>query len=476
MGQTIETVVGKTDGVTRRAFSMRGAALLAGTSGWVAAACGASGGVETGAAGSAPKSVSGAVTWFMRAGGGGAELAWEQAAVAAFKQQQAAVSVNLETVPDSNAFDPKLTALQAGGTPPDVWTHWGQSGFGDYYARGMIGELQTLVARDKLEMGQFFANVHDAWKRDGKLYGLSFNQRFGTFLYFNKQLFQQAGVKLPSVDWEDRTWTWDSMVESARKLTNASGQVWGFGAGAQPRTWGMAYLFGGDFFTKDHYAKGVAKQSNIGTPEVQAAMQAEADLINRFKVWPSDAERANLGAPAPGLTKMFTSGQLAMLYDTGSEWPAIDKDSTFEWGVAAAPRQKDNKNINFINPLVISKESKNKEAAWAFLKFNVTEPGQRVLVQNAFQPVVKSLLEDWLKGGKTKQPLADIRKAVEGAGSHTQIGPNQIMVEFGPIRTAVDTALGPVWKGEKSAADGLRDAKTQTDSLVAETFARYGGK
>jgi ABC-type glycerol-3-phosphate transport system substrate-binding protein len=173
---------------------------------------------------------------------------------------------------------------------------------------------------------------------------------------------------------------------------------------------------------------------------------------------------------------MFTTGNLAMLYDTGSEWPTIDKDSTFEWGVAAAPRQKDNKNINFINPLMISKESKNREAAWAFLKFNVTEPGQRVLVQHAFQPVLKSLLEDWLKSGKSKQPLADIRKAVEGAGPHTQIGPNQIMVDFQPIRTEVDNALAPVWRGEKSVADALRDAKAKVDAHLAETYTRYGGK
>ena len=83
----------------------------------------------------------------------------------------------------------------------------------------------------------------------------------------------------------------------------------------------MAYLFGGDFFTKEHYQQGIARQSNIGSPEVQAAMQAQADLITKLRVWPSDADRGALGSPAPSLTKMFTTGNLAMLYDTGSEWP-----------------------------------------------------------------------------------------------------------------------------------------------------------
>jgi multiple sugar transport system substrate-binding protein len=459
-------------GTTRRAFALRTASLGAGAA--FIAACGAGGAGDAGGAGAAPKAIAGTVQWFMRANA--AELAWEQAAVNGFKQVASGVTVNLETVPTSGEFDPKLTALVAGGTPPDVWTHWGQSGFGDYYARGLLSEVQSFVARDKLDMGQYFATVHDAWKRDGKLFGLSFNQRFATFTYYNKQLFQAAGVKLPPIDWEDRSWTWDAMVDAARKLTNAGNKVWGFGAGAQPRTWGMAYLFGGDFFTKEHYEKGIARASNIGTPEVQAAMQAEADLITKLNVWPTDADRGTLGSPAPSLTQMFARGNLAMLFDTGSEWPTIDKDASFEWGVAPAPRQKDNKNINFINPLVISKESKNREAAWAFVKYNVTEAGQRVLVQNTFQPVVKSLLEAWLQTGKSKQPLADVKKVVEGAGSHTQIGPNQIMVEFGPIRTEVDNALAPVWKGEKSAVDALRDAKSKVDGLLAATYTAHGGK
>jgi len=458
-------------GMTRRAFALGGLALGVGAA--LTAACGA--GTPTGGGTSpAPQSAAGTVQWFMRANA--AELLWEQAAVSGFKQLAPSVTVNLETVPTSGEFDPKLTALHAGGTPPDVWTHWGQSGFGDYYARGMVGEIQSFVARDKLDLNQYFATVHDAWKRDGKLYGLSFNQRFATFIYYNKQLFQQAGVKLPPVDWEDRTWTWDAMVEAARKLTNAGNKVWGFGAGAQPRTWGMAYLFGGDFFTKEHYEKGIARQSNIGSPEVRLAMQAEAELITKLNVWPTDADRGGLGSPSPSLTQMFTRGNLAMLYDTGSEWPTIDKDSSFEWGVAPAPRQKDNKNINFINPLVLSRESKNREGAWAFVKYNVTEAGQKVLVQAAFQPVVKSLLEEWVKTGKSKQPLADVKKVVEGAGPHTQIGPNQIMVDFQPIRTEVDGALAPVWRAEKSAADALRDAKAKVDGLLADSYARYGGK
>jgi multiple sugar transport system substrate-binding protein len=449
-------------------------ALAAAGAGGVLAACGQGAAGPAPAGGSAPASLSGSLTWFMRAAA--AELPWEQAAVSAFKEQAPGVTVNLETVSVARDFDPKLTALVAGGTPPDVWTHWGESGFGDYQARGLLSDLTSMAARDKVDGSTFLPNTYDAWKVGGKLYGLSFNQRFGTFVYYNKQLFDAAGVALPPVDWEDRTWTWERMTEAARRVTGtgASGQTFGFGAGAQPGLWGLAYQFGGDFFTKEHYATGLAKASNMGSPEVLAAMTARADLMNKTRVWPTQADFQAVGIN--GLTPLFIAGRLGMLMDTGSEWPRIDKESRFEWGVAAVPRQKDNKMVNFINPLMLSRESKNKEAAWAFMKWNVGEPGQRLLVQNSFQPVHKALVDEWLKGGTFKQTAAEVKRAVEGAAPHSQISPNQLLVEFGLVRTAVDEAMAATWSGERSAADGLRDARAKVDAIVAETYARYGGK
>lgn len=440
-----------------------------GTGGAIAlAACGQQTGSEPSGAGARPKAASGAITWFMRASG--QEAVWEQAAVQAFKSEAPAVSVSLETVSAGSEFDPKLTALFAGGTPPDVWTHWGQSGFGDYYARGLLNELSSYIGRDKLDTSTFMPGVYDTWKRNGKLYGLSFNQRFGTFLFYNKQLLQQAGLAPPPVSWDDRSWTWDKMVGYAQKL-KANG-VFGVAMGDQPGLWGLSYLFGGDFFTKEHYETGIAKTHKVNSPEVREAMQARADLMHKLRVYPTPADAKELGTANHG--DQFANGQLAMLYDTGATWSRIETKAKFEWAVGAAPRHKSNKNVNFINPLMMAKESKNKEAAWTFIKWNVSEAGQRVLVQNAFQPVHKALLEEWTKATKAAMPAADLRKAIDGATANGHIGANQVIVDFAPIRNAVDDSMKPVWEGASSAADGLRNAAQQVDKLVADTYAKYG--
>src|SRR4029453_8816617 len=110
----------------------------------------------------------------------------------------------------------------------------------------------------------------------------------------------------------------------------------------------------------------MARASNMGSPEVLAAMTARADLLQKARVWPTQGDFQAVGIS--GLTPLFIAGRLGMLMDTGSEWPRIDKESRFEWGVAAVPRQKDNKVINFINPLMLSKDSKKQEARGACLK------------------------------------------------------------------------------------------------------------
>src|SRR5262245_34484503 len=167
--------------LSRRHLLARGAVLSVAPA-WLAAC----GGTQQPAPGGGQKAVSGQITWFMRAQTD--ELPWEQGAVQGFKQEAPGIAINLETVASSGEFDPKLTALLAGGTPPDVWTHWGTSGFGDYHVKGLLADLTPLAARDKVDASTFLPNAFDAWKRDGKLYGLSFNTRFGTFIYWNRQL------------------------------------------------------------------------------------------------------------------------------------------------------------------------------------------------------------------------------------------------------------------------------------------------
>ncbi|MBV7328807.1 extracellular solute-binding protein [Chloroflexi bacterium TSY] len=68
------------------------------------------------------------LSWIMRSQP--RENEWEEERVATWQEQNPGQEVNLIIVP-FNEMDPKLNAMIAAGTPPDIFSQWGQSGFGD---------------------------------------------------------------------------------------------------------------------------------------------------------------------------------------------------------------------------------------------------------------------------------------------------------------------------------------------------------
>ena len=59
----------------------------------------------------------------------------------------------------------------------------------------------------------------------GVSYGLPQLTTFGTLLFYNQPLFDQAGVKYPPVDWDDTSWTFDAMLDAAKRLTKNPGET-----------------------------------------------------------------------------------------------------------------------------------------------------------------------------------------------------------------------------------------------------------
>src|SRR5262249_57231114 len=71
----------------------------------------------------------------------------------------------------------------------------------------------------KVDGAAFLPGLLDYYKNKGKQYALPYSQTYGSFVYYNKPLLAKAGVKAPPADWNDASWTWDAMVDAARKLT-----------------------------------------------------------------------------------------------------------------------------------------------------------------------------------------------------------------------------------------------------------------
>src|SRR5687768_964719 len=131
--------------------------------------------------------------------------------------------VKIEHVHNPAQYVDKIVSLMVAGTPPDVF--WGGgSDMIDFADRAMTLPLKALMKRDRLDPAELYpASVaHYEWK--GEQHGLP-RDWAARILYYNVDAFKRAGVPRPAATWKDLSWTWNTFLEAARKLTVRSGDA-----------------------------------------------------------------------------------------------------------------------------------------------------------------------------------------------------------------------------------------------------------
>lgn len=298
-------------------------------------------------------------------------------AIAAFQAKYPSVTVKLESVPQG--YGDKLLTQFAAGTAPDVF----QVGDGDvskFAAQGVLEPLDPYINGDNpLDMSVFFEGVANIGKVNDQYYLLT-KDYSPLVLYYNKALFDAAGVEYPTEDW-----TWDDMLAAAQQLT-IPGQQWGL---MIPNSWGdplwlrgispLIYQNGGSLISED----GTKTTGFMNSPETVAAIQWYVDLFLKHKVSPTKADVEALAGQ-----DLFQTGKVAMLW-TG-RWPLKDflantKLNFGTSGLPAGPKGKAN-SICWAGFAVYSK-SQNKDAAWAFAKWIAAEQGAQEFAKYAFTAV-----------------------------------------------------------------------------------------
>ena len=185
-------------------------------------------------------------------------------------------------------------------------------------------------ADDKAWIKSFFPAFMANSQTGGKTWGIPF-QRSTIVLYWNKELFKEAGLdpnKAPA--------NWKEMVEYAQKLTrrDASGNATQWGV--QVPSSGFPYWLFQGFTTPN----GVELMNAAGTetyfdkPEVIEALAFWVDLGRKHKVM-------NIGVIEWGTTpKDFFEKKAAMIWTTTGNLTNVKNNAKFDFGVAMLPAAK----------------------------------------------------------------------------------------------------------------------------------------
>ena len=186
------------------------------------------------------------------------------------------------------------------------------------------------TAEDKAWLSGFYPAFLLNSQVGGKTWGVPF-QRSTVVLYWNKELFKEAGLdpsKPPA--------SWTELVAMAQKLTkkDASGKVTQYGI--QVPSSGFPYWLFQGFTTQNDVilANAAGNQVRYDDPKVIEALQFWVDLSRKHGVHPP-------GVVEWGTTpKDFMERKVAMIWTTTGNLTNIRNNAKFDFGVAMLPAGK----------------------------------------------------------------------------------------------------------------------------------------
>ncbi|MFC6681651.1 ABC transporter substrate-binding protein [Nonomuraea ferruginea] len=364
------------------------------------------------------------------------------AIVAAFEKENPKIDVVVETAP----FDEYFTKLQtsiAGGTAPDTF-ELNYENFVTYASAGSLLDLGTVAGDGDTSVyaGESLA----AFQRDGRQYALPAS--FSTVvLFYNKDLFEAAGVEPPTSDW-----TWADEKAAAAKLTDRKKGVFG---DFQPVQFFEFYKTlkqaGGEFLSAD------GKKAAFDSPE--GARAAEWLVSKVGEVMPTEAE---IGGTADYDTNLFKSGKLAMWHNGIWQFAGM-KDAPFAWDVVVEPGDKAKASAVFHNAVAVSAGAKAGKEAYAWARFlSSSDVAARTRIKSSWE--LPPVSDQQLLSGYLQDPVPANRQAVFDSLESIALPP--VIERQQEMQDAVTKELTEAASGRKSVADALKAAAAEVDALL----------
>ncbi|GGA48541.1 ABC transporter substrate-binding protein [Paenibacillus physcomitrellae] len=249
----------------------------------------------------------------------------------------------------------KLQTMIAGGTTPDVILVSG----GDL--PGFASAFQELQIDPSVFSSQ---SLVDAMSIDGKTYAAPFIIK-PKVMAINKDLFAKNNIELPS---KTEPMTTEQFDEIAKKITSGEGSSKIYGS--EPLWIGnWIYAFGGQYYSDD------LSKSTLDSPE---AIQAGEYIVSTKQAGtvPSDNEKQG-----QDMMNWFLSGRIGMYTDFGP-WsiPQMADTEGFDWDLVPFPGNGGSKEVD---GLALSKDSKNPDAAKAFITYlTQSDEAQKIIGGN----------------------------------------------------------------------------------------------
>ena len=363
-----------------------------------------------------------------------------------------------------------LSAGVAAGTVADL-AHFTSSTWQVFAGRGSLQPLGDFAARDRWTVPWPEGEAYELQTRfRGKRY-LSPSSAGPMLMFYVQEHFQRAGVPYPRADW-----TYADFQDTARRLTRrADGRdaygVYGY-------EWNPGYVRNAVWWRMN----GTTEWDRIAEP--RKAAWATPAVIEAFQYQLYDSQY-KLGVAPP--RSLLEAGSGATGIDGGGtamkvEGPWFLQRMAERWrrhgtgpagfDVQLLPTGKAGRkqHLNVLEGQVMTRNSKDRDAAWEVLKWIASEPGQRRIAESGrlcnVPDAVRAL---WLPLAKHRYGIANgdaFAKAMEGS-TFTLVG------ELDEDLLDREAGLSQAIEGIASGSVSAKEAMTRVQPRVQQTLDRY---
>lgn len=374
-----------------------------------------------------------------------------QECIKVFQERNPEIKIEVIDIPAKNYGD-KLLIMLTSRENMDLFSVKDMPLYSTYVGRKYVYPLNDLVERDNVDLS-IMNKFMDILTINGKYYALPYRSDLWV-LYYNKEIFDKAGISYPSNDM-----TWQEFREKARLVTSGQGNDKIYGA----------YI---------HTWKSLA--CNLGVQKGKTLVDGEYDFLKDgyelyLKMIYEDKSAMSYGKAITSnahYCTQFEVGKAAMIYMGTWNIRRLISDArvgkhNVDWGIVKSPHWsgiESENTISVITPIAIHNNSNKKEAAWKFVKFMNGEVAARILAQNSTLPARKTpevleiytSIDGFPEGGE---------KALESPQTYIEFPPHP---QAGPIDKILQEEHELIMIKEKTIDQGIASMERRIKELLGK--------
>ncbi|MEC0254775.1 ABC transporter substrate-binding protein [Paenibacillus lautus] len=351
------------------------------------------------------------------------------------------------------SYDETVTKLQqaiASDTGPDVSML--ERAYVQMFADSeVLEDLTPYLEGSGISADDFTAGLMGHSIFNDQLVSLPLN-RSTPILHVNKTLLDEQGLQIPT--------TWEELKEVANALVVKEGSEYKrYGVTMPYDTWypiAMISQAGGTFFNDDNTSIGFGDNG------------AGAKMFTYLKDLQSTGALYYPPAQDSGniVNSMFVEGKVGMMYQSTGSIGGLSSAVDFDYVTAFLPKDEVYANPTGGANVTMLSSSKNKEAAWEFIRWMEMEEegGLEFILQSGYLPFTKKMVESeqiqelWAKEPNRKVAYDQLEFAVD---TNKDVAWPEIMHEF-------FSAMEAIMYDSKDIPATLDTFKKETERILAQ--------